>query len=123
MQIGGFYYNDGFKPYEVQYKTTLFILDSFIYFRSTMVNGPVLMSSIGQTFFHSLLHTEVLGELRGTLSSGQTRKHCCGNKFRPNSTETMFPSMPTCLQMFPARETLFSRLDMLKQCFKTIVQI
>ena len=29
MQIGGFYYNDGFKPYEVQYKTASFIMDSF----------------------------------------------------------------------------------------------
>ena len=36
--------------------------------------------------------------------------------------ETMFPSLPTCFQMFPARETLFSRSGMLKQCFKTIVQ-
>ena len=36
--------------------------------------------------------------------------------------ETMFPSLPTCFQMFPARETLFSRLGMLKQCFKTVVQ-
>ena len=31
--------------------------------------------------------------------------------------ETMFPSLPTCFQMFPARETLFSRLGML-ECFK-----
>ena len=36
--------------------------------------------------------------------------------------ETMFPGLPTCFQMFPARETLFSRLGMLKHCFKTIVQ-
>ena len=35
-------------------------------------------------------------------------------------TETIFPSLPTCFQMFAARETLFSRLGMLKQCFKTI---
>lgn len=27
-----------------------------------------------------------------------------------------------CFQMSPARKTLFSRLDMLKQCSKTIVQ-
>ena len=37
--------------------------------------------------------------------------------------ETMFPSLPTCFQMFPARETLFPRLGKFKQCFKTIVQI
>ena len=36
--------------------------------------------------------------------------------------KTMFPSLPTCFQMFPTRETLFSRLGMLKQYFKTIVQ-
>ena len=36
--------------------------------------------------------------------------------------ETMFHSLPICFQMFPARETLFSRLGMLKHCFKTIVQ-
>ena len=36
--------------------------------------------------------------------------------------ETMFPSLPTCFQMFPTRETLFSRLGMFKQCLKTIVQ-
>ena len=28
--------------------------------------------------------------------------------------ETMFPSLPTCFQVFPARKTLFSRLSMLK---------
>ena len=37
--------------------------------------------------------------------------------------ETMFPSFPKCFQMFPARETLFSRLGKSKKCFKTIVQI
>ena len=38
--------------------------------------------------------------------------------------ETMFPSLPTAtgFQMFPTRETLFSRLDIFKQCFKTIVR-
>ena len=36
--------------------------------------------------------------------------------------ETMFPSLSICFQMFPARETLFSRLGTFKQCFKTIVQ-
>ena len=35
--------------------------------------------------------------------------------------ETMFRSLPTCFQMFPARETLFFRLGMFKQCFRTIV--
>ena len=45
------------------------------------------------------------------------------NKFRNIFVgETMFPILPTCFQMFPVRETLFSRLGMLKQCFKTIVQ-
>ena len=36
--------------------------------------------------------------------------------------ETMFPSVLTRYQMFPARETLFSRLGKFKKCFKTIVQ-
>ena len=36
--------------------------------------------------------------------------------------ETMFPGLPACFQLFPARETLLSRLGALKQCFKTIVQ-
>ena len=36
--------------------------------------------------------------------------------------ETMFPSLPTCFEMFPTPETLFSRWAMLKQCLKTIVQ-
>ena len=41
------------------------------------------------------------------------------NKFRNIFVaETMFPSLPTCFQMFPARETLFYRLGMLAQCFK-----
>ena len=31
--------------------------------------------------------------------------------------ETMFPSLPTSFQMFPARETLFSRLGKFKKCF------
>ena len=45
------------------------------------------------------------------------------NKFRNIFVaETMFPSLPTCYRMFPARETLFSRLGMLEQCFKTVVQ-
>ena len=45
------------------------------------------------------------------------------NKFRNIFVaETMFHSLPICFQMFPARETLFSRLGMLKHCFKTIVQ-
>ena len=45
------------------------------------------------------------------------------NKFRNIFVaETMFPGLPTCFQMFPARETLFSRLGALKHCFKTIVQ-
>ena len=47
-------------------------------------------------------------------------KHCCGNKICfPNKfrnifvAETMFPGLPTCFQVFPARETLFSlNLDM-----------
>ena len=33
--------------------------------------------------------------------------------------ETMFPSFGTCFQLFPARETLFSRLGKFKKCFKT----
>ena len=37
--------------------------------------------------------------------------------------QTMFPSEPTRFQMFPARETLFSRVNKFKKCFKTIVQI
>ena len=37
--------------------------------------------------------------------------------------ETMFPSLPTCFQMFPARETLFSRLGKFKKGFETVVQI
>ena len=58
-------------------------------------------------------------------------KHCCGNKICfPGSknvsqqftntfvAETKFRSLPICFQMFPARETLFSRLGMLKQYFK-----
>ena len=36
--------------------------------------------------------------------------------------KTMFSSLPTCFQMFPTRETLFSRLGMFKQCLKTILQ-
>ena len=45
------------------------------------------------------------------------------NKFRNILVaETMFPSLPTCFQTFPKRETLFSRLGMFKQCLKTIVQ-
>ena len=37
------------------------------------------------------------------------------NKFRNIFVaETMFPSLPTCFQVLPARETLFSRLGMLK---------
>ena len=36
--------------------------------------------------------------------------------------EIMFPSLPTCFQMFPARETLFSRLGTFKQRLKTVVQ-
>ena len=35
--------------------------------------------------------------------------------------ETMIPSLPICFEVFLARETLFSRLGMLKQCL-TIVQ-
>ena len=46
------------------------------------------------------------------------------NKFRNVFVaETMFPNLPTCFQMFRARETLLSRLGMLKQCFKAIVQV
>ena len=42
------------------------------------------------------------------------------NKFRNIFVaEAMFPSLPTCFQMFPTRETLFSRLAMFKQCLKT----
>ena len=37
--------------------------------------------------------------------------------------ETMFPSLPTCFEMFSARETLFSRLGKFKKYFKTIVQM
>ena len=63
------------------------------------------------------------------------RKHCCGKKICLQESKnvfqhiisifvavTMFPSLLRCFQMFPARETLFSRLDMLKQCFRTVVQ-
>ena len=40
------------------------------------------------------------------------------NKFRNIFVEeTLFPILPTCFQMFRARETLFSRLGMLKQFF------
>ena len=35
--------------------------------------------------------------------------------------EPIFPSLPTCFQMFSTRETLFSRLGMLEQCLMTIV--
>ena len=45
------------------------------------------------------------------------------NKFRNIFVaETMFPSLPTCFQIFLTQETLFSRLGMFKQCFKTIVK-
>ena len=45
------------------------------------------------------------------------------NKFRNIFVaETMFPSLPTCFQMFPARKTLFSRLGKLKKVFEAIVQ-
>ena len=45
------------------------------------------------------------------------------NKFRIIFVaETMFPGLTTCFQVFQARETLFSRLGMLKDCFKTIVK-
>ena len=45
------------------------------------------------------------------------------NKFRNIFVaETMFPSLPTCFQMFPAREILFFRLGKFKKCFKTTVQ-
>ena len=46
------------------------------------------------------------------------------NKFRNIFVaETIFPSLPTCYQMFIARGTLFSRSGMLKQCFKTSANI
>ena len=32
------------------------------------------------------------------------------------------PRVVKCFQMFPARETLFFRLGMLKHCFKSMVQ-
>ena len=38
------------------------------------------------------------------------QKHFC--------CETMFPSLPTCFQMFPARETLFSRLGKFKNVLR-----
>ena len=47
-------------------------------------------------------------------------KHCCGSKNFPKKfrnifvAETMFPSLSTCFQMFPAQETLFSRLGKFK---------
>ena len=45
------------------------------------------------------------------------------NKFRNIFVaETTFPSLRICFQVFPARETLFSRLGKLKQCFKTMMQ-
>ena len=45
------------------------------------------------------------------------------NKFRNIFVaETMFRSLPRCFQMFPTRETLFSRLGMLKHCFRIIGQ-
>lgn len=40
MQIGGFYYNDGYTPYEVEYKISKFILTSFI----QLVLGKVNMN-------------------------------------------------------------------------------
>ena len=40
------------------------------------------------------------------------------NKFRNIFVaETMFPGLPSCFQMFPARETLFSWLGALKHLF------
>ena len=59
----------------------------------------------------------------------ETKLACKEAKMFPNKfinifvVETMFPSLPTCYRMFLARETLFSRLGMLKPCFKTIVQV
>ena len=45
------------------------------------------------------------------------------NKFRNIFVaETMFPSLSARFRVFQGRETLFSRLSMLKQCFKIIVQ-
>ena len=63
-------------------------------------------------------------------------KHCCGNKVCfpgskkiPKKFRNIFLRKQcllvcphACFQMFPARETLFSRLGMLKHCLKTIVQ-
>ena len=39
-------------------------------------------------------------------------------KFRNIFAETMFPSLPTCFQMFPARQTLFSRLGKFKNVLR-----
>ena len=42
------------------------------------------------------------------------------NKFRNIFVaETIFPGLPACFRVFPGQETLFSRLGMLEQCFKT----
>ena len=39
---------------------------------------------------------------------------------KTDAVETVFPCLPTCFEVFPARETLF-RLSMLKHyCFMTI---
>ena len=46
-------------------------------------------------------------------------------KMFPNKFRNIFiaeTGLPTCFQMFPARETLFFPLGMLKQCLKTTVQ-
>ena len=41
------------------------------------------------------------------------------NKFRNIfAAETTFPSLPTCFQMFPTRETLFFRLGHVQTMFK-----
>ena len=46
------------------------------------------------------------------------------NKFRNIFVaETILPSLPTCFQMFPTRETLFSRLGKFKKCLKNSANI
>ena len=72
-------------------------------------------------FLSMFLWLSISGNIVAETKLASPRTKVFPNKFRSIFVaETMFPSLPICFQVFPVRKTLFSRLDKLKQCFKTI---
>ena len=94
---------------------------NFAAFKALGKLGKIVAETCFLTMFHCL---PTSGNIVAETKLATQDAKIFAKKFRNVFVaQTMFPSLLACFQMFPARETLFSRSGKYKKCFKITVQI